>query len=562
MITSIAIFLSFIIVAFGQPARSEVLSLIAATIGFALFWKTLLPISSAKKRFLLGTGWFTAIQLIQLSWFLSHVYSYIYGVWILCSLFMGLQWGILSLWMQPRMFSSLFSLLAFSGCWVLLEWSRLFILSGLPFNPVGLELSASAYSIQFAALGGVYLLSFWVILTNVLLLRAWMNSSIQQGVFFVLVALFPYAFGWIHFAFHASGFAQNHQTVRVALVQPFLPIEENIHFTSAEEFRIFVLQQWEQALLPLQKEIGQPIDLIVFPEYLVPYGTFHSVFPSEEVQSLFEKLFGKSVEKDFFSKKFISNANIGQMVANLFQSHVIIGLEDTVYANSARTRTKSYSAAFHFIPNSDEIPICYEKRILVPMGEYIPFTWCRKWAARYGITSSFTPGKKATLFNGPVPFGVCICYEEIYGNLMRENRRKGAELLVNITNDGWYPNSLLPKQHFDHAKLRTVENGMPLIRACNTGMTAAIDSLGRIIGILPSSSPDLLRVSLPLYHYSTLYSLVGDAPVIAFSAFFSLGKVWVKTSKFFQLINRLAQKFLALLKSLSMKMLLLKGSRQ
>ena len=106
---------------------------------------------------------------------------------------------------------------------------------------------------------------------------------------------------------------------------------------------------------------------------------------------------------------------------------------------------------------------------------------------------------------------------------MRENRVKGAELLVNLTNDGWYPNSLLPKQHFDHARLRTVENGIPLVRACNTGVTCAVDSLGRIVGVLGENEvenqelADSILVELPLYHYSTFYSRYGDFLIISFS---------------------------------------------
>jgi apolipoprotein N-acyltransferase len=159
------------------------------------------------------------------------------------------------------------------------------------------------------------------------------------------------------------------------------------------------------------------------------------------------------------------------------------------------------------------------------MGEYIPFTWCRQLAAQYGITGSFTCGKSAKVFKGPVPFGTSICYEEIYGHLMRQNRLLGAELLVNLTNDGWFPQSHLPKQHFDHARLRTVENGIPLVRACNTGITGAMDSFGRIIGVLGEDPmerqkiADSIRLDVPLYHYHTFYAQYGDLSVILFSCF-------------------------------------------
>lgn len=532
--------LSFIVVAFGQPAWSESLSLITSFIGFAVFWRALLSISSAKNRFFIAMGWFGAVQLVQFSWSLSHPFLYIYAILFICASLFGAQWGLVGLGIQPANFRRIFLLLALAGLWTLLEWSRLFLLSGLPFNPVGLTLTGSLYSLQFASLAGMYGLSFWVILTNLLFLRAWILRSGWTAA--VLFALLPYGYGFVHLELHKSD-SQKGGVLNVVLVQSALPIEENLTFQSAEEARQFVISEWRQVLTTLKKQAGQKTDLIVFPEYLVPYGTFHYVFPVQEVRHLFREIFGEQM-KGFPTKKspfidkiwtdhgyawLVSNAYLAQTVANFFQAHVVIGLEDSTYRDGRRVKGESYSSAFHFIPGAAEKPLRYEKRVLLPMGEYIPFEWCRKIAATYGITGSFTCGKSAKVFQGPVPFGASICYEEIFGDLMRQNRTQGADLLVNLTNDGWYPNSRLPKQHFDHARLRTVENGIPLIRACNTGVTGAFDSLGRIVGVLGEDHmqnqevPDSIRLEIPRYHYRTLYTQTGDFPIIAFSCFALLG---------------------------------------
>ncbi|MFI0434190.1 MAG: apolipoprotein N-acyltransferase [Parachlamydiaceae bacterium] len=531
--------LSFFIVAFGQPAWIGPLGLIASIGGFAGFWRVLLEICDAKKRFILGMGWYTAVQVVQLSWFLSHPYLYIYAVMLFCAVLMGIQWGFLSIWIQPKICRKIPLLFAIAGCWILLEWSRLFLLSGLPFNPVGLTLTGSIYSLQLAAFGGVYGLSFWVMLTNLFLLRAWIDCSndLKWGavVFFVL---FPFVFGWAHLTYHENFFNKDEKYLKVVLVQSGLPIEENMQFQSAEEVRQFILDEWRHVLSTLKKQVGKSIDLIVFPENLVPYGTFHHVFPIEEVIQLFQGVFRDLVigfpnEDSLLIERFsmnetdrllVSNAYLAQTVANFFHADVMIGLEDSTYKNQRKAH--SYSSAFHFIPDSADRPERYEKRVLVPMGEYIPFEWCRTLAARYGVTGSFTCGTSAKVFDGPIPFGASICYEEMYGHLMRENKMKGAELLVNLTNDGWYPHSRLPKQHFDHARLRSIENGIPLVRACNTGVTGAVDSLGRLVGILAeypmqeAESADSLYLDVPLYHYATFYSQYGDYPVIALSLIF------------------------------------------
>lgn len=529
------IILSFLTVAFGQPVWSEGLGLVVAIGGFACFWKALLDLPNFKERFCIAVGWYAGIQIVQLSWFLSHPYFYIYGVILICAWLMGIQWGLLAIWIKPQIFQHFRYLLALAGLWTLLEWSRLFWLSGFPFNPVGLTLSGALYPLQFASIGGIYGLSFWVILTNLLFLRAWLQpKSWLKWVVLILFILIPYVFGWGHIYFHEQALSRQPKTLNVVLVQSALPIEESLSFQTAEEARQFVLSEWRHVLSTLQKQMGQIIDLIVLPEYLVPYGTYHHVFPIEEVQSLFLDLFGNVLKAlptqdspyiELFwtgqgKRWLVSNAYFAQTLANIFQAHVVIGLEDSTYVN--QHKVASYSSAFHFTPGSDQLPKRYEKQILVPMGEYIPFVWCRQLAAQYGITGSFTCGTEAKVFNGPVPFGTSICYEEMYGHLMRKNRIQGAELLVNLTNDGWYPQSRLPKQHFDHSRLRTVENGIPLVRACNTGITGAIDSLGRIIGVIGKENlqvqkvADSICLNVPLYHYQTFYAQYGDFPIVTF----------------------------------------------
>ena len=165
----------------------------------------------------------------------------------------------------------------------------------------------------------------------------------------------------------------------------------------------------------------------------------------------------------------------------------------------------------------------YEKRVLLPMGEYIPFSFLKDLCARYGVKGSFTQGKEAkveqTLAGLVAP---SICYEETFGGVMREGKLKGAEMLVNLTNDAWYPHSTLSLQHLEHARLRTVEMGVPLVRACNTGITCAIDSFGQTVDILHDHGEvedvaDSLYVEVPKYHYWTLYSLWGDHFILAVS---------------------------------------------
>jgi apolipoprotein N-acyltransferase len=177
--------------------------------------------------------------------------------------------------------------------------------------------------------------------------------------------------------------------------------------------------------------------------------------------------------------------------------------------------SRSYSAGLYFAPQASS-PQRYEKRVLVPLAEYLPFEWCRSLVEGYGISDFYTRGQEAKVFAGHRPFSVSICYEETFPEIMREGKVNGAELFINLTNDNWYPGSRLSKQHFDHARLRAVENGTPLVRACNSGVTAVIDAQGGIVDQLRQRE-GVLYANVPLHCFSTPYTQFGDALIVGCS---------------------------------------------
>lgn len=528
---------SLLIVGFGQPAWSSVCAILAALFGYALFFRILLGIPEARTRFWLGTLWFAAVQLIQLSWMLSHPFLYIYPLFFFLALAMGLQFGILSIFIQPDKLTFRW-LLGLSGLWTILEWMRLYFLSGFSFNPIGLSLSATIYSLQFATLWGMYGLSFWVMFVNLLALKLSFNRKLLPA--WVLAAVLPYFFGAVQFHLHEQRMLDSHDEYKAVLVQTSFPVEETLNLKSQKEMIAYILDEWRHILKITKKQLGKQFDVMVLPESVVPYGTYSYIYPSFVVANAFKSILGpetlallpplqeplaKEVKSGTSSVWMVNHAYWAQALANVFQCEVIAGLQD---AEDIDGKREYYSAAIHFKPYEFE-PFRYEKRVLVPMGEYIPFSFLAKIAEEYGIQGSFTPGKEAKVVQGKKALGLSICYEETYGHLMRENKQKGADILVNLTSDIWYPNSRLIHQHFDHARLRTVENGIPLLRACNTGITAGVDSLGRIVDELGKGNPnveavsDSLLVSIPAYQYQTPYSRVGDGLIIGLSLLAVIG---------------------------------------
>lgn len=534
--------LSFALVAFGQPAWCSLCGLLTAVLGFALFWRVMWSIPSLKQQFWLATTWFTAVQLFQLSWLISHPYSYIYAVWFLCAFFLGLQFGLLSYWVRPHHVYSIWKCAALAGIWAIFEWSRLFFLSGFTWNPVGLALSGNLFSIQSVALAGVYGMSFWVIFTNLLTLRLWLlKKGVLSGFIVALAAAAPYLYGYGHFAYHQkqiSAKSHNQEKISAVLVQTAFPIEEMLPFNTPNDALTYVQGEWKQILQILKKQQGKKIDIIVFPECVVPYGTYSPIFSHKVVANTVKQVLGKdALEKlphpqEPFSEEIamgngtslhmVSNAYWAQSIADIFDASVLIGLEDHQY-NEDSTRQSFISAQF-FVPGGNHA-LRYEKRVLLPMAEYIPSEWAKALAARYGVLGSFTHGLEAKVFHcKALPVGVSICYEETFGDLMRGNKHAGAQILANLTSDIWYPHSLLSQQHFDLARLRAIELGIPLIRACNTGITGAVDSFGRTLAILGDTpdeqhdTSDSLHVEVPIEHYNTLYSHLGDKLIVGLSA--------------------------------------------
>ncbi len=524
---------SLIVVAFGQPAWMPWLGLFAAASGHAIFWRAAFSLSSRKQIFWMATLWFTAVQWIQLSWFISHPYSYIYPLHFLLSFLMGLQYGCLAFFITPVTIRRISSIAGIAGFWTLMEWIRLFLLSGFTWNPLGLALTGALIPLQAASLVGIYGLSFWVIFVNMLALRAWENRRKISTFLWILCACLPYLYGALHLQWHEHASKDHQEKMSAVLVQTAFPAEESMGMKQLE-FHSFVLMEWKKIFEMVKPQIGKKIDLLVLPEFVVPYGTYTFVYEFEAIKTMFLEAFGEGILKSFPPLEIpfaltrnglnVNNAFITQTIANYFGSSILIGLEDV--EENEKGEREYFSGALYFTPFGKEpIPIQrYEKRVLVPMGEYIPFSFCRSLAASYGVSGSFTCGKEAKIFKCKhIPFGASICYEETFGDLTRDIRLNGGQVVVNLTSDVWYPDSRLTWQHFDHARLRTVETGIPLLRACNTGITCSIDSVGRVIDLLPEYNSDgswyagSLYTQVSTYAYSTLYTSVGDSLIVAIS---------------------------------------------
>jgi len=509
--------------AFGQNARAAGLGFIAYLMGTALFWGSQLESSCLKKIFKNSFFWFLFVQMIQLSWMATTAYHgifilLVYGV--LCAL-MAIQFALVTLFLLSRKTISWMHGLIATSFWILLEYSRLFWFSGFTWNMTGLFFAHHTFPLQLASWIGVYGLSFWYMLMNIQALNALFLRKTKGSVAsWLTLAFIPYLVGWGQVYYHDSKIKQSSKT-NVVLVQTFLKPQEKIYSASQPESFISPYLQWHQLFQAIKKVKDQKIDLIIMPESTLPYNAFLPIYRIQEIEKIWDINFlhdkKKSLPKptDNGVPIKVSNAFLAQALANYYQAKVIMGFDD-----HDDLFTKSYNAAFLFDPEKS-MPKRYIKQILVPLAEYFPFEWSKKIAYQFGITGCFSAGPSSNAFGLNPPVGLSICYEETFSNIMRKTRLAGAELFVNISNDIWFPNSKLDKQHFEHARLRSVENGTPAVRSCNGGTTVALDALGRIVAqIKDNTKTDSLFVRLPRYHYHTFYEKVGDSFILIISGFF------------------------------------------
>jgi apolipoprotein N-acyltransferase len=159
----------------------------------------------------------------------------------------------------------------------------------------------------------------------------------------------------------------------------------------------------------------------------------------------------------------------------------------------------------------------YDKIHLVPFGEYVPFRNLLTFAHKLtGRVSDFSRGEERSAFRLPTEtgashrYGIFICYEAVFAEEVRQFARNGAEVLVNISDDGWYGDTSAPWQHLNMARMRAIENRRWLLRDTNNGVTAAIDPYGRVRQSIPRHQADALPAQYGFRDDVTFYTAHGD----------------------------------------------------
>lgn len=332
--------------------------------------------------------------------------------------------------------------------WIATEYLRGFFFTGFPWNCVGVSLPSTHTLAQLASYGGVFIVALPVFLINGLFAtivhRIWntlMRAPYQRATMLSLVPILLFVF--LHYlalqqAHSVMNNYSNSSSIRIAYTQTNQSCVEH----DASKFKNLL----EQAN---RIEVLQP-DLWIWPESAL-YYSLPDPFP----------------------------ISIATRASKLSNATILTGC-------SFEEQPKFYNSAALFSPNSLSFSAIRHKRHLVPFGEYIPGDKLIPPLQKLVPTgSSCTPGTNTTPFDltirgKSIRMAPLICYEDIYPYLARQNRRAGANLLVNLSNDNWFNNSIEPIQHYRQSAYRAIETGIPLVRACNGGVSALILPTGQV----------------------------------------------------------------------------------
>jgi apolipoprotein N-acyltransferase len=360
------------------------------------------------------------------------------------------------------------------------EWVRGHIFTGFPWNLPAYGWGASLALLQSASLMGSYGLSFLTILFGLSLAELmqvrWRMSAAMVCVFAALLA-----YGVYHLATTPQTAVPG---VVVRLVQPNIPQKEMF-------VRRLMLRNWRRLIAlsvrPADKALGAPTH-IVWPEAATGFAVARSSGALDQI-SLFtmrgQTLLTGSVRVDM----------------------------------NAQGERAWYNSLYVFGSNG-AAPQVYDKFHLVPFGEYVPYA---EILARVGITQ-VTTGEGASAGDHPHVLQVAgapavtplICYEVIFPHEVTDPAEPRPGWFVNVTDDAWFGPWAGPRQHFLTARVRAIEEGLPIARAANTGISAMIDAQGRVVKSLPLNQTGVVDAALPVAAPATVYARFGDLIFLLF----------------------------------------------
>jgi len=367
------------------------------------------------------------------------------------------------------------------------EWLRGQVLTGFPWNAFGYALTEPLALAQTASLIGIWGLTFLCV--AIFASPAVLIDGTSRGqrpwiapVAALLMLIAMGIFGAVRLSVEPTGMVAD---VKIRIMQPNLQQDVKFNYTAKAAVMQKYLALSDRASGPQSTGV-RDATILIWPESAFPF------FLTREPDAMAQ-------------------------IANFLPSGTVL-ITGSVRAPDVPPGTRITRAynSIYVVDHDGNVLSIYDKLHLVPFGEFLPF---QDWMEKLGfeqltkVQGGFIPGTQHHPL--PVPHAPrvlpLICYEAIFpGVVASGDNRPGW--IVNVTNDGWFGISTGPYQHLQQARVRAIEQGLPLVRAANTGISAVIDPVGRIVARLGLGIEGVLDSGLPSVIRPTVYARVGDLP--------------------------------------------------
>jgi apolipoprotein N-acyltransferase len=367
------------------------------------------------------------------------------------------------------------------------EWLRGHVLTGFPWNTLGYALTGPLVLAQSASLVGLWGLTFIAVAVfaspatladeKTDIRRRWLPLTASLTLLAVLGG-----FGAWRLARTPTHFVDN---VRLRIMQPNLPQDEKFNYSSKQQVMSRYLSLSDRSTGPDSTGM-RDVTHLIWPESAFPF------FLTREADAL------------------------AQIAALLPKDSVLITGAARFAESSSGKSGRAYNSIY-VIDHDGSVLTVYDKVHLVPFGEYLPFQDLLEKAGFVQLTKvrgGFLSGDRHRTYSvpGAPRFLPLICYEIIFPRQIVPAGERPAWLL-NVTNDAWFGISTGPHQHFRQAQIRAIEEGLPLVRAANNGISAVVDPVGRVVRALSLGTEGLLDSRLPREIAPPIYARVGDSVV-------------------------------------------------
>jgi apolipoprotein N-acyltransferase len=422
-------------------------------------------------HFATGLYWIVYAYLVPPAQFAALGVPSVIGLAALLAIFVGLGMALYVWLSRHRRLQGRAAwqrVLLFAVCFVLFEWLRGHVMTGFPWNQVAHVWSASDMFSQSAALWGAYGLSLITVIAFTLPAAGWRAALCGAGI------LLAMAGGG---ALRLTGDdGANQPGVFLRVVQP--------NVAQADKWLpANVVPQFNHLLEMTTQPSTEPINMVIWPESAttIPLARY----------------------PDFL-------AAVGRVAPK--GGYIITGSPRVTF--DAKGNRLDYNS-LHAVDATGRIVADYDKFHLVPFGEYLPLRDILPLQQTIGRGSFDSgPGPQSIALPGVPAFSPLICYEIIFPGAVVDETDRPA-WIVNVTNDAWFGNSSGPYQHLASARLRAIEEGLPLVRSANTGISAVIDAFGHVRAQLGIERTGVIDEALPAALPPTLYARLGDWTVFA-----------------------------------------------